>query len=53
MFSVHENILTKEKVNHGRLIATSMAVVSKYRKRRNFRWGLTFVGKQHPRKLNP
>ena len=27
--------------------------INNYRKRRNFRWGLIFVGKQHPRKLNP
>ena len=24
-----------------------------YHKHRNFRWGLMFVGKQHPRKLKP
>ena len=28
-------------------------VLATYRKRRNFRWGLIFVSKQHPQKLNP
>ena len=30
-----------------------LVLFSVYRKRRNFRGGLIFVGKQHPRRLNP
>ena len=56
LFSMHQTLAVKVLPSvHMRWMTegASSAHTLAYRKRKNFRWELIFVGKQHPQKLNP